>query len=287
MSVGAVLVAASLSWSQGIDSARALNDIPGFDFSALSSTAKEELVSVLTDEFDYCGRALTLLASLKKGDACAHTKRLVRFAAALAADGAAASEIIVQLAKYNQGFLRARTTFKFDERQCLGPKEAKVTLVEFSDFECPHCAAARPILENFVQKRSQVRLCMLPFPLQQHVNAIYAGQAALFARDGGKFWEVHDALFENQLSLSEDFIRQLLIKQGFNLKNFDKALADKKYVSELEAAKEAGKKAGVEATPSLFLNGRKYSLSLAAPSLAMAVEDELEWISSHNAWPAN
>ncbi len=283
----ATVLASLVTLAQPADPARVLADVPGFDFSRLSAPAKRELASVLTDEFDYCGRPLTLLGSLKKGDACKHTRRLVGYAATLAAEGSAATEIIVQLSKYNQSFARARATFKPDERQCLGPKDAKVTLVEFSDFECPFCAAARPVLEAFVKGRPNVRLCMLPFPLQQHPNSALAGQAVLFARDAGKFWPVHDALFDNQLSLSEGFIKQLLGKQGFDVKAFEKAVAANKYVAELTASKEAGKAAGVESTPALYVNGRKYPLALAADTLGLAVDDELDWLAGNNAWTSN
>lgn len=273
------------------DPARVLADVPGFDFNRLPAPAKRELVSVLTDEFDYCGRPLTLLASLKKGDACKHTRRLVGLAATMAAEGSSSSEIIVILSKYNQGFNKARATFKPDERQCLGPKDAKVTMVEFSDFECPACAAARPILEDYVKQRAAsgntLRLCWMAYPLPMHPNAVFAGQAALFAREGGKFWQVHDALFDNQLSISEDYIRQLLAKQGLDAKAFDKAVAAKKYLEEIEAMKDAGKKAGVDSTPSIYLNGRKYTLGLSADSLSLAVDDELDWMTGNSAWPSN
>ncbi len=283
----ALALASAVVLAQSTDPSRILAEVPGFDFGRLSAPAKKELFSVLTDEFDYCGRPLTLLASLKKGDACKHTKRLVGHAAYMATEGAAATEIIVQLSKYNQGFNKARASFKVDERQCLGAKDAKVTLVEFSDFECPHCAAARPILEEYVKTRPQVRLCMMPYPLPQHANAMFAGQAAYFARDAGKFWAMHDALFENQLALSEDFIKKLLVKQGLDLKGFEKAVASKKYVEELEASKEAGKKAGIEATPSIYVNGRKYPLNLNADSLSLAVDDEIDWLTGNSAWPSN
>jgi protein-disulfide isomerase len=281
-----LLLTATVALAQ-TDPSRVLSDVPGFDFSRLPITAKRELVSVLTDEFDYCGRPLTLLASLKKGDACKHTRRLVGLGATLAADGSSANEIIVSLSRYNQGFNKSRSTFKPDERQCLGPKDAKITLVEFSDFECPACAAARPILEEYVKARPTVRLCWMAYPLPMHTNAMYAGQAALFARESGKFWPMHDALFDNQLSISEEFIRSLLTKQGLDVKAFEKVVASKKYVAEIEAMKELGKKAGVDSTPSIFLNGRKYALGLNAEHLSLAIDDELDWMTGNSAWPSN
>lgn len=281
----ALTLVGSFAFAQ-TDPARVLADVPGFDFSRLPSGAKKELAAVLTDEFDYCGRPLTLLASVKKGDACKHTKRLVGYAALLASEGTVANEIIVALSKYNQSFGK-RATFKLDERTCLGPKDAKVTIVEYSDFECPFCAAARPMLEDFVKGKQSVRLCWAAFPLQQHPNATIAGQAALFARDNGKFWAMHDALFDNQLSLSEAFIKQLVGKIGLDLKAFEKAVAAGKYVDELNASKEAGKAAGVDSTPSIFVNGRKLALNPSQESLSLTVDDELDWLAGNNAWPSN
>jgi protein-disulfide isomerase len=268
------------------DVARAL-DVPGFDFSRLSAPAKKELAAVLTDEFDYCGRPLTLLASLKKGDACKHTRRLVGYAAAQAAEGAPASEIILLLSRYNLAFGKGRATLKVDERTCQGPKDAKVTLVEFSDFECPFCAAARPLLEAVVKAKPSVRLCWAPFPLQQHPHSTLAGQAALFARDQGKFWAMHDALFDAQPSMSDATIKGLVAKLGLDVKAFEKATAANTYVDELNASKELGKQAGVDSTPSLFVNGRKFSLGLSEDTLALTIDDELDWLAGNSAWPTN
>ncbi len=284
----AVLTASLLSFAASAqNSSQALAQVPGFDFSRLAEPAKKELAAVLTDEFDYCGRPSTLLGSLKKGDACKHTRRLVGYAATQAADGASSSEIINSLSKYNAGFNKPRTQFSLDERQCLGPKNAPVTVVEYSDFECPYCAAARPILEEFTKKRSDVRLCWQPFPLQQHPHAFEAGAAALFARDNGKFWQVHDALFDNQLSMSEETIKTILTKAGLDVKAYARAMEAKKYEKELEASKELGKKAGVDSTPSIYINGRKYTLGLSADAMNLAVDDELEWLAGNSAWPMN
>jgi len=289
--ISAGLLAAALIVSAaavaGDDAARALEGLPGFDFSPLPAAAKKELSAVLTDEFDYCGRPLTLLASLKKGDACKHTRRLVGYAAGEAANGAGANEILVAVSKYNQSFGKPRATFKLDERTCLGPKDAKVTLVEFSDFECPFCAAARPLIEELPKTKPNVRVCWSAFPLQQHPNATLAGQAALFARDNGKFWQMHDALFDAQLSMSEATIKGLVTKLGLDLKAFEKAVAANKYVDELNASKEAGRVAGVDSTPSVYVNGRKFALGLSADTLALTIDDELDWLAGNSAWPAN
>jgi protein-disulfide isomerase len=205
-------------------------------------------------------------------------------AASLASEGEPATEIINTLAKYNLSFNNSRRTFKIDDRTCRGPKDAKVTIVEFSDFECPYCGAARPMLEDLQKSRPQVRLCWMPFPLTAHPNAIPAGQAALFARDNGKFWSMHDALFVNQMTLSEPFIKDLAGKLGMDSGALSKAMAAGKYKDELEASKEAGKNAGVDSTPTVYMNGRKLTLGISMDALVTSVDDELEWSGS---WPTN
>jgi protein-disulfide isomerase len=286
--VGALLVlVASGAHAQGSDPARLLSDLPGFDFSRLTPAAKKELVTVLTDEFDACGRPLTLLASLKKGDACKHTRRLVGYAAFQASEGTPATEIINALAKYNQAFTGKRAKLSVDDRQCVGPKDAKVTLVEFSDFECPYCNAARPMIDEALKARPQVRVCYALFPLAAHPNATLAGQAALFARDAGKFGAMYNALFDNQLSLSEGFIKALVKKVGLDEKAFDKAVADKKYLDELNASKESGRTAGVDSTPSVFVNGRKVTLNTSVETLLLSIDDELDWVQGNSSWNGN
>lgn len=285
--VALLAVAAATALAQGTDPARVLSELAGFDFSRLSASAKKELVNVLTDEFDACGRPLTLLASLKKGDACKHTKRLVGYAAFHASEGSPATETLNALAKYNQTFSAKRAKLAIDERQCVGPKDAKVTLVEFSDFECPYCNAARPMLEEVLKARPAVRLCNAPFPLASHPNAIIAGQAAFFARDNGKFFAMSNALFDNQTSLSEGVIRNLVKKLGLDEKAFDKAVAEKKYVDELNASKDAGKNAGVDSTPSVFVNGRRVTLAFSVETLLLAIDDEQDWIAGNSSWNGN
>jgi protein-disulfide isomerase len=283
------LAAATICWpglarAQGSEVDRVLQ-APGLDFSRLPPAAKKELAAVFTDEFDYCGRPLTIAASLKK-DPCKHTRRLATFAATMANEGVAANEIIVALSKYNQTFTAKRTTFKPDERLCKGPADAKITLVEFVDFECPYCNAVRPILAEVMKKRS-VRVCYQPFPLSGHANAIPASTAALFARDQGKFWPMYDALFDNQTQLSLELIKKLATKQGLDAAALDKALAGNKYQDELNASKELGKQAGVDATPMLYLNGRKLTLNPTADALLVAIDDELDWAAGKSAWPSN
>lgn len=257
----------------------------GVDVASLSPTAQRELANVLSDEFCYCGCPHTLGVCLKTHRTCQHARRMAALAAKDASAGGPAAEIILRLSKYYLSFREPRQSFRIDERMCLGSKEAKVTLLEFSDFECPHCAAVRPILEKFARDKASVaRLCFAPFPLSSHPNATPAALAASLARDKGKFWEMHDLLFENQTRLSPDFIRTLGTKVNLSPGEVAKALDSPKYAAELEEWKAAGRKAGVDATPTLYVNGRKLNLGLSHEVLERTVEDELEWVSHNGRW---
>ncbi|HEY1333278.1 MAG TPA: DsbA family protein [Myxococcaceae bacterium] len=256
-------------------------DVP--DAATLAPAARSEYDRVLKDEFCGCGSPHSLGQCLKAHPECRHSRRLAQIAAFEAGRGITAAEIGVELARYDQGFRDGRTTFKVDDRQCRG--KGPVTLVEFSDFECPHCALLRPALEKFASDNaSRVRLCWMSFPLSHFPNAMPAAQAALLARDKGKFWPVHDALFENQGHLSSDVLQEILGKAGISAADAKKALADKVYQEQAEAQRSAGVAAGVNATPTLFVNGRKLDLVPAPEILAITVDDELDWQKTRGTW---
>jgi protein-disulfide isomerase len=259
----------------------AAQDAP--DPSALPPAARSEYDRVLEDEFCGCGSPHSLGQCLKSHPECRHSRRLAQIAASEASRGITAAEIGVELARYDQGFRDARTTFKTDERQCRG--KGPVTLVEFSDFNCPHCALLRPELEKFASENaSRVRVCWMAFPLSQFPYSLPAAQAALLARNKGKFWPVHDAIFENQGRLSTDVLQEILVKAGIPAADWKKALADKALEEEAQTQRQAGIAAGVNATPTLFVNGRKLDLVPSAEILSITVEDELDWQKTRGTW---
>lgn len=241
----------------------------------------------MTEEFCGCGAPHTLAACLQTHPACQHSRREVQLAAILAQRGSTAAELGVTLARYNVSFREARAKLPVDERMCLGDTHAPATLVEYADFECPICGVTRPILEKFVQDRpGLVRLCYLPFPLQQHPNSLPAGQAALFARDHGKFWAVHDGLFDNQKRLSPDVIKEIVVHAGLPADAWAKALASGAYIQELETFRGSGVTAGVQGTPSVFLNGRLVDFVPNAEVLQITLDDEQDFQAHQGKWSA-
>lgn len=255
--------------------------VPGMDFSTLSAGARKELATVFTDEFCYCGCPHTLGQCLQAHGGCRHARRMANLAAQAAQAGEPGVEIIGALSRYYQGFRDARKPLKVDERMCKGPKDAKLTIVEFADFECPACGFTRPLLEQLVKEQApKVRLCFAPFPLPGHPNGMPAAVAVLVARDRGKFWEMHDLLFANQTSLSPGAIKELGGQLGIPAADIQKATDTGKYAEEIAGWKELGKSSGVDQTPTLFFNGHPYLLGRQLEQMAHAVDDELEWQSS-------
>jgi protein-disulfide isomerase len=270
--------------------ASALQGIPGMDFSALSPAAQRELSTVFSDEFCYCGCPHTLGQCLKGHTGCQHAKRMARLAARQAAAGTPATDIILALSEYYASYRAPRQKLEVDPRMCMGDAKAPVTLVEFSDFECPYCGKARPVLEAFAKKNAtKVRFCNVPFPLPMHANAVPAGQAVLWARDHGKYWEMHDAIFENAQRLSTATLVELANKIGLKGAELQKALQAGTYAQELEKYKSMGSLANVRGTPSLFFNGRFHDiqLGLTEDTLSHALEDETVWRANNNAWAAD
>jgi len=140
----------------------------------------------------------------------------------------------------------------------VGPANAPVELVVFSDFECPYCSQVGPLLEQVLQHNPKtVKVVFKHFPLGFHKSARPAALAALAAQKQGKFWEMHDRLFANQKELTPEKFRALAQGLKLNLGQFDKDQANPEQVQRLEKDINDGRRAGVRGTPTLFVNGRR------------------------------
>jgi len=140
----------------------------------------------------------------------------------------------------------------------MGSKDARVTLVEFTDYQCPFCGRAfrqtfPPVVAEYV-KTGKLRYVIHNYPLTQlHANAFRAAEAARCAQAQGKFWEMHDRLFGNQKALDEKGLEDSAKALGLDTQQFQQCLTSGKYKTEIESEVEAGKKLGVTGTPTFFL----------------------------------
>jgi protein-disulfide isomerase len=138
----------------------------------------------------------------------------------------------------------------------LGPADAPVTVICFSDFQCPFCKRAAPTFRQLVDEyKGKVRIAFKQHPLPMHKNAMIAAKASLAANEQGKFWEYHDLLFENQQDLSEENLIKLAGKAGLNVPKFTKDMKSTKFDAQIQEETNASMKVGASGTPAFFING--------------------------------
>ncbi len=157
-----------------------------------------------------------------------------------------------------------------------GPVDAPVTIVEFSDFECPFCSRVLPVIAEAERAYpGQLRVVFRQFPLNIHPNAPKAAEASLCANDQGKFWELHDVLFANQRALGVDLLKGYAAGLGLDKAAFDSCLDGGKYAAQVALDLADGIKAGVTGTPAMFVNGRFLNGAVPFETLAKLIDDEL------------
>lgn len=159
-----------------------------------------------------------------------------------------------------------------------GPENAPVTLVEYGDYECPHCARAFTIVKR-LQKHfgKQLRFVFRNFPLTQaHPNAQAAAETAEFAAAHGKFWEMHDLLFESQERLDPGLLLELTRKLELSVPALSMALEEGLFTERVSADFSGGVRSGVNGTPTFFLNGTRYDGSWEYPELLLVVDEAVE-----------
>ena len=175
-----------------------------------------------------------------------------------------------------------RADVAFEGSPSEGPRDAPVTLVEFSDFQCPYCSRVQPALKQIKDTYGEkVRLVFRQFPLNSiHPQAQKAAEASLCAKDQGRFWEMHDKLFETDTSLKVDDIRERATSLELNLEKFNQCLDSGKYAATVQQDVLDGVKAGVTGTPALFINGLSFSGARSFEEISEAIEVELQKNSS-------
>lgn len=159
----------------------------------------------------------------------------------------------------------------------LGPANAPVTLVEYGDYECPHCGAAHPIVKLVLEHFGKnIRFVFRHFPLgQAHPSAEAAAQSAEFAGAHRRFWDMHDALYENQDRLGLPLLFALSGALGLSEASLREALVNGTYAEKVKSDFLGGVRSGVNGTPSFFINGRRHDGSYAFADLSATVEANL------------
>ncbi|MCS3531671.1 thioredoxin domain-containing protein [Chryseobacterium sp. JUb7] len=142
-----------------------------------------------------------------------------------------------------------------------GNSNAEFTIVEYGDYQCPYCGAAYPVLKQLIKEfGDQIKFVFRNFPLSEmHQYALPAALAAEAAALQGKFWEMHDAIYENQESLNDLFLFKLAEKINLDLEKFKTDIQKPELSDKIDADFESGVMSGVNGTPSFFINGKKFN----------------------------
>jgi protein-disulfide isomerase len=159
----------------------------------------------------------------------------------------------------------------------LGPANALVTLVEYGDYECPNCGAAHPIVKLVLERfGDNIRFVFRHFPLSQiHPNAQATAESAEFAGAHGRFWEMHDGIYENQDQLGLPLLFALVSALGLSEAELREALVNGTYTDKVKSDFLGGVRSGVNGTPSFFINGRRHDGAYAFGDLVSAVDANL------------
>lgn len=158
-----------------------------------------------------------------------------------------------------------------------GPDDAPVTLVEYGDYECPHCGRAFPIVHEIRERLgARLRFVFRNFPLNEaHPHAQHAAEAAEAAGVQGRFWEMHDAIFRDQQALEDEDLVARAHRLGLDLQRFESELVDGAYTKRVRGDFRSGVRSGVNGTPTFFINGTRYDGSWDRDSLLEALEDAI------------
>ncbi|SEM89928.1 Thioredoxin [Chryseobacterium taichungense] len=142
-----------------------------------------------------------------------------------------------------------------------GNANAELVIVEYGDYQCPYCGAAYPVLKELMREfGNQVQFVFRNFPLSEmHQYARPAALAAEAANIQGKFWEMHDAIYENQQQLNENLLTEIAEKLSLNMPQFKEDLQSSKLAEKVDSDFESGVISGVNGTPSFFVNGKKFN----------------------------
>jgi protein-disulfide isomerase len=157
-----------------------------------------------------------------------------------------------------------------------GPKNAPVTIVEWSDFQCPFCGRVIPTVKQIEDTyKGKVRLAFKHQPLPFHNNAEPAAEAAMAANEQGKFWEMHDKLFANQQSLDRPSLEKYAQEIGLNMSRFKAALDASKFKERIQKDSAEGMKVGANGTPTFFINGQKVEGAQPFENFKAVIDKEL------------
>ena len=266
---------------------QAVTDLAGVDFGGLTSARKAIALKALRTQGCSCGCDMKVAECRVKDPNCSYSRGLASVTVGAIKTGKTEAAAIAESKASKFG---SRPAPKLLEdpvpiptlgSPVTGPATAPITLVEFSDFQCPYCSkAVTQINATLKAYPSDVRLIFKQYPLDSHPAAAISAAASLAAHAQGKFWPMHDVMFANRQRLSRQAILGWAKDIGLDMKRFTADL-DSDVIRKAVLRDQAdGDKAGVEPTPTVFLNGQKYNGDLAPDAIKPVIDGELKRLAS-------
>ncbi|HVX94178.1 MAG TPA: thioredoxin domain-containing protein [Polyangia bacterium] len=245
---------------------------PGIDISKLDDFQKKVFFRISNNETSVCGQAQSLIASAKKD--CRRSVNALRYVAKLVEQGYTDSEVSEAIGKrYRSNEVK---TIDVSDAPMKGSPSAKITIVEFADYECPHCKRLQPVLRQVEDEfHNDVKIYFKQYPLPQHTNARLAAEAAVAANKQGKFWVYQDKLWDKQDELSPAVIEKLAKESGLDVAKFRQDLASDAVKARVQKDREQGEALGLSATPTVYINGREYTDPKDTESFRAWIKEEL------------
>ena len=257
--------------------------LPAVDFTGLTSAQKATALKILREHDCSCGCGMKMAQCRVQDPSCSYSRGLASVVVEALKSGKSEADAIA--AADASKFAHVQQRKLLDDPIAIptggapatGPQSAPITLVEFSDFQCPYCIAAAPELAAVLKAYpTQVKFIFKQYPLETHSQAALAAAAALAAHKQGKFWPMYYAMFNTRDGLSKENLLALAQKNGLDLKRFEADLDSTEVKEAITRDVQDGDRAGVEGTPTLFIDGQRYNGPIELESLKPVLDAELK-----------
>jgi protein-disulfide isomerase len=248
-------------------------NLPGVDTGSLTAREKKDWSAWVSDLLAPCpSEPVSVAQCVKESRKCAKCLPAARLLLKQVRAGKSRSQAEEAFrARFSADRIKAVDP---SDSPSKGPASAPVTIVEWADFECPHCRHASPLLDKMVEKNpGKVRLVFKFYPLSAHVHGESTARAAVAAMKQGKFWEMHHKLFENQEALEPRDIEKYARELGLDVAKFKADWESEATADRVSRDRKQGDVLSLSGTPGIFINGREFDLAKFDMN-----EDMEEWI---------
>ncbi len=263
--LAALLLLCSPAWGQAL---------PGVDVKDLDADEITALSGLMREGACPCDTQKSLLECIA-AKSCPAATELADYGAGKLRDGLGIEQVRAAVVrKYLEDHVKY--SFELGDTPRKGPEGARIVIVEFADFECPHCAIMRGTLETIAKQfPNDVAIYFKQFPLGHNAHSHPASRATLAAHRQGRFWQMHDLIFANQGQLSPQRFVEFATELGLNVDKFKKDIEDPAIYAQIERDKKEAIAANLTGTPTIYVNGRLYLDDKTPEAIAAYIKAQL------------